>query len=92
MNAPMQLLESLVRSNLIEHGGHPVLRWHNQGLQAENKNDFIRPVKKNSKNRVDGMVALIVAFGTYLFKLKEQEEQEKSIVKTQGVLKIQLRR
>ncbi len=92
MNAPMQYVDSLFRNKQLEHGGHPVLRWHNQCMQAENKNDFIRPKRKNANQRIDAMVAMIVAFGTYLIMLKEEEEKEKSIVKTKGITSIQIRR
>ena len=92
MSAPMQKLESMIMGGEIEHGGHPVLRWQCSNLQAEDKNDFIRPTKKESKGRIDGMVALIVAIGTWMIKLKEIEEQSKSVVKNFGMTRIPLRR
>lgn len=91
MSAPMQKLESLIQAGELNHGGHPVLRWQASNLQAENKGDFIRPTKSSSKGRIDGVVALIVAIGTYLVKLAEKEQEDKSVVK-KGMVAIKLRR
>ena len=62
MNAPSKQLERLLLSNRFNHGGNPVARW-----QADNvtvKTDpagNIKPDKERSGDKIDGLVASIVA-------------------------------
>lgn len=64
-NEPSQYLETLVRSNRIRHGGHPVLRSHAENVHVSTLNGNIRPVKPDHKDgkKIDGIVALIMALG-----------------------------
>jgi phage terminase large subunit-like protein len=64
MGSPSKQLESLVLTNGFHHGGHPVLRRHAQVVAVEESpaGDF-KPAKNRSTERIDGIVALIMALG-----------------------------
>ncbi len=64
MSSPTKLLESLVLQQRIRHGGNPVLSWM-AGCVCTESNAFedVRPVKKKSTGRIDGIVACIFALG-----------------------------
>lgn len=62
MNAPTKKLEELVLSGRLAHGGNPVLRWMASNVSIENDAaDNWKPSKKKSRERIDGIVALIMA-------------------------------
>jgi phage terminase large subunit-like protein len=64
MNEPSRLLESLVLSGKLRHGGNPVLRWMMANAAVKSgPNNTIRPVKGNPNARIDGIVALVMALG-----------------------------
>lgn len=64
MSSPTKLLESLVLQQKIRHGGNPVLSWMAANVTVEtNAYEDVRPVKKKSTGRIDGIVALIFAIG-----------------------------
>jgi phage terminase large subunit-like protein len=55
-------LEKLVLSRRIRHDGHPVLRWCVSNTVAEiDGNGNIKPSKKRSRERIDGVSALVTA-------------------------------
>lgn len=61
MSAPMKELEKLVIAHKIAHGGHPVLTWNAHNLVASrDPAGNIKPDKKKSTEKIDGMVALIM--------------------------------
>lgn len=62
MNAPTKKLEELVLARKLAHGGHPVLRWMagNVSLETDAADNW-KPSKKKSTDRIDGIVALIMA-------------------------------
>jgi phage terminase large subunit-like protein len=64
MNAPTKKLEELVLSGRITHAGHPVLRWMagNVSLETDAADNW-KPSKKKSIERIDGIVALVMAVG-----------------------------
>jgi phage terminase large subunit-like protein len=49
----------------IAHRGHPVLRWNASNVAGETSSDgqMIRPSKKKSTERIDGVVAWLQAIG-----------------------------
>lgn len=63
MSAPTKLLENLVASNKIRHGGNKILINHamNTSVRTDPAGN-IRPVKpsKNSAKKIDGIVALVM--------------------------------
>ncbi|MCA9316891.1 MAG: hypothetical protein KDB73_15500, partial [Planctomycetes bacterium] len=57
----------LVRSGSIQHGAHPVLTWMASNLMWEkDAADNWKPSKKKSREKIDGMTALIMALGVAL--------------------------
>ncbi len=65
MNAPTVEILRLVKNLKVNHGGNPVLRWHADSLTVkQGPTGLIKPVKPDrmkQANRVDGMVAAIMA-------------------------------
>jgi len=62
MNYPTKKLEELVISRKLAHAGHPVLRWMAGNVAIEkDAADNWKPSKKRSPERIDGIVALIMA-------------------------------
>ncbi len=66
MSGPAKVLESLVVSEKLLHGGHPVLAWQagNVAIQQDH-NGNIKPSKAKSNERIDGIVALVMALGVH---------------------------
>jgi phage terminase large subunit-like protein len=62
MSEPSKQLESLVRSGKLSHNGQPVLRWNaaNVTVRTDGNENFM-PDKKHSMERIDGIVALVMA-------------------------------
>ena len=67
MNRPMKEIEKMISSKSLMHEGNPVLRWmfSNVTIQKDD-NGNIRPSKKKSKEKIDGVVALAMALGVML--------------------------
>ncbi len=64
MNEPMKLLMRLVLQKKLRHSAHPVLRWNASNMAAvRDASDNLRPDKKNSADKIDGIVAAIMAVG-----------------------------
>ena len=64
MNGPSKYLDVLVRSGDLCHGGHPVLAWMASNLMWEkDAADNWKPSKKKSREKIDGLTALIMALG-----------------------------
>lgn len=55
-------LEELVYTGRLDHGGHPVLRWMAQNaLVISDTNGNFRPSKKHSREKIDGITAIVCA-------------------------------
>jgi phage terminase large subunit-like protein len=62
MSAPTKKLEELVLGGQLRHGGHQALRWMAGNVSIEqDAADNWKPSKKKSCERIDGIVALIMA-------------------------------
>ena len=62
MSEPMKELMGLVLEKKLEHFGHPILAWNAGNVSATtDANGSIRPDKEKSKEKIDGVVALIMA-------------------------------
>jgi phage terminase large subunit-like protein len=62
MSAPSKLLETLVANGKLHHGGNPVLRWMADNVVVEtDPYEAIKPSKKKSTERIDGIAALVTA-------------------------------
>lgn len=61
--APSKMLEKLVLTRRLVHGGHPVLRWMaaNVALYERNGGDLCMPAKgKSGRDKIDGITGLII--------------------------------
>jgi phage terminase large subunit-like protein len=64
MTAPTKELLALVTAGKLAHGGHPVLRWQASVFAVEEDAAAnLKPSKKKSTDRIDGVVALIMSLG-----------------------------
>lgn len=64
MSAPSKELERLTLERKLVHGGHPVLRWCASNVTIEtDAAGNIKPSKKRSIERIDAIVALVMAIG-----------------------------
>lgn len=82
MSGPAKELERLVLSNGFHHGGHPVLRRHAQAVAVEqDAAGNIKPSKKYSTQRIDGIAGLTMALGIAAHDVGPQ----RSIYETRGL-------
>lgn len=85
MSAPSKELEKLVLEERLAHGGNPILRWMASVVAVEiDAAGNIKPSKKESSERIDGIVGLIMAIGQMI----AQPEPKPSIYETRGVLSL----
>jgi len=62
MSPPMKELERLVLSGKIRHGNNPALTWMADNVVAQmDASGNIKPSKEKSKEKIDGVVAMIMA-------------------------------
>ncbi len=62
MSPPMKDLERMIAKRQIAHDGNPVLAWMADNLVAvQDPTGGIKPDKARSREKIDGMVALIMA-------------------------------
>ncbi len=62
MSPPMKELYKLILEGMFVHGGNPVLRWMAGNVVAEiDAAENIKPSKKKSTEKIDGIVAWIMA-------------------------------
>lgn len=64
LGEPSKHFERLVMSGLLDHGGNPVLRWMagNVVVRFDENLNFM-PAKKRSREKIDGIVAGVMAVG-----------------------------
>lgn len=82
MSAPMKRVEALVYSKQLHHGGNKVLRWMTDNVQAtEDAAGNIKPDKGKSREKIDGIVALIMAMNrAMLLSNPESAYEERGII------------
>lgn len=82
---PTKHLDVLVAQKKLHHFGNPVLRWMVSNVAIyRDPNDNIKVVKHKSTDKVDGVVALIMALGE-LITYKMQKNVQ-SVYATRGIL------
>ncbi len=85
MNPPMKELERLVLSKKINHGNNPVLTWMADNLVARvDPAGNIKPDKEKSREKIDGIVALIMAIDLALRHPESKSVYEKRGIRTLG--------
>ena len=81
MNAPTKYLETLILDRKLNHGSNPVLRWNFDNVMIlQDPAGNIKPDKGKSKQRIDGIVALIMALDGVM-----RNEQPVSMYETETV-------
>jgi phage terminase large subunit-like protein len=66
-NEPARYFEAAVTSCRLRHNGNPVLRWMaSNAVIKENAAGHIMPSRKNSREKIDGIVAAVMAVGAHL--------------------------
>jgi phage terminase large subunit-like protein len=64
MAAPTRELEKLIVSHQLAHGANPVTRWMAANVAvAQDPAGNLKPAKDKSIDRIDGIVAIIMAIG-----------------------------
>jgi len=64
LNEPTKQLEKDVLTGVLNHGGNPVLRWMASNVTVEtDAAGNLKPSKKKSTEKIDGIVAMIIARG-----------------------------
>ncbi len=62
LSAPTKALEKAILAQQLRHDGHPVLRWNISNVAVESDPaGNLKPSKVRSTERIDGVVALIMA-------------------------------
>ena len=83
MSAPSKEFEIMILGQRLIHGGNPILRWMASNVAAElDAAGNIKPSKKKSKEKIDGIVAAIMAIA----RLSANCAQKESIYETRGIL------
>lgn len=69
LGEPTKQFERLVYAGLLDHGGHPLLRWMagNAVIRFDENLNFA-PAKKKSRDKIDGIVATITGIAVALMK------------------------
>jgi len=81
MSPPMKELERLILAGKIRHGNNPVLTWMADNLVARmDPAGNIKPDKEKSKEKIDGIVALIMALDLAL-----RHPNKKSVYEERGI-------
>jgi phage terminase large subunit-like protein len=74
MTAPTKELERLLLERSLRHGGNPVLRWMASNVAVDqDAAGNLKPSKSRSTERIDGIVALVMALGRAMVEPKEPE-------------------
>lgn len=83
MAEPTKEFESLVLKGNVRHAGNPVLRWmvENTAIETDAAGNM-KPSKKKSKTRIDGVVASIMAIAR---AMAPDEDEPESIYNKRGL-------
>lgn len=72
MNPPCRKMEELVTQQSIFHGGNDILKWMVGNVMVkEDPNSRIMPQKQISSDRIDGVVATLMAMGRWMMDNEE---------------------
>jgi len=72
MNEPTKELMRLILDRKMHHGGNPVLRWMADNLVIVTDDaGNIKPSKDKSREKIDGIVALVMALSRAMYYMKK---------------------
>ena len=76
MSEPMKEVEARVISQRLWHDGNPAMTWMMGNVVAHlDAKEHIYPRKEKRENKIDGVVALIMAMGRYMTLVEEPKFQ-----------------
>ncbi len=82
MSPAMKALEVAIKQRTLNHGGHPVLAWMADNLVASmDPAGNVKPDKGKSTEKIDGMVALLMAF----YRAQLQQGERVSVYEGRGL-------
>jgi phage terminase large subunit-like protein len=85
MSAPTKEFEKLVLAGTFRHGGNPVLTWMARNVVVEtDAAGNIKPSKRKSVEKIDGIVAAIMALGI----ATARPAVEQSVYEKRGILSL----
>jgi phage terminase large subunit-like protein len=68
MNEPCRRMEALAIDHQFQHGGHPVLDWMiGNVVIVQSRDGQRRPDRSKSTNKIDGIVAGLMAMGAWMY-------------------------
>lgn len=83
MSPPTKEIERLVLNRRLRHGGHPVLRWMADNVMTtQDAAGNIKPDKAKSRQKIDGIVAGIMATDR---AIRHATEQVASVYESRGL-------
>lgn len=72
MSGPTKETGKVVKAGKLRTGGNPVLRWQAGNVTVRtDDNENIKPDKKRAREKIDGIVALIMAVGRAALAMKQ---------------------
>lgn len=75
LSQPMKELQAAIYSKKFVYDGNPILTWMFGNVVAHyDKNENIKPNKMRNEDKIDGVVAIIMAL-SYIARLRNVEEQ-----------------
>jgi len=82
-SAPTKWLEKLILAKQINHAGNPVLRWMLSNVHiSEDPAGNIKLNKAKSKDKIDGLIAVVCALAEYMNTLEGDND---SIYESRGL-------
>jgi len=83
MSAPTKEFEKLLLAKQLAHGGHPVLKWMASNVSVEiDAAGNMKPSKKKSTEKIDGIVMTIMALGRAI----TQDKPKESVYEIRGII------
>lgn len=77
LSEPMKTLEALVISGKFKHNGNPVLEWMVSNVVCHtDAKDNIYPRKEFPQNKIDGVVAILIALNRWMANAEGKTELE----------------
>ena len=81
LSEPAKDLLVKIKKHEVNHGGHPVLRWCADNLvMVRDSNENVRPDKEKATDRIDLVVALIMAWGRAIFAEPQYDEPTITVI------------
>jgi phage terminase large subunit-like protein len=74
LSGPAKELERLLGMLALHHGGNPILRWMADNVVTrEDESGRIKPDKKKSTEKIDGIVALVMGIGETMATVEDDD-------------------